>query len=82
MSIANEVAELMERFQSLATEKAQAGVQDLAARAIVADELAEIIIWCLCCCQERNKDAGGKHLPGMRSHGSLDWICSVLRIAV
>jgi hypothetical protein len=70
------------RLQLLTTEEDQAAIQDLAERATVADELAEIVIYCLCCCQEWNKDAGDKHLPGMRSHGSLEWTCSVLRIAV
>jgi dCTP diphosphatase len=47
MSIAIEAAELMERFQWLTTEEAQAAVQDADERAAVADELADIIIYCL-----------------------------------
>jgi NTP pyrophosphatase (non-canonical NTP hydrolase) len=47
MSIAIEAAELMERFQWLTTEEAQAAVQDPAERAAVADELADIVIYCL-----------------------------------
>ena len=47
MSIAIEAAELMERFQWLTTEEARAAVQDPAERAAVADELADIIIYCL-----------------------------------
>ena len=47
MSIAIEAAELMERFQWLATEEAQAAVEDPAEWAAVADELADIIIYCL-----------------------------------
>lgn len=47
MSIAIEAAELMERFQWLTTEEAQAAVEDPAERAAVADELADIVIYCL-----------------------------------
>lgn len=47
MSIAIEAAELMERFQWLTTEEAQAAVQDPAERAAVSDELADILIYCL-----------------------------------
>lgn len=47
MSIAIEAAELMERFQWLTTEEAQAVVEDADERAAVADELADILIYCL-----------------------------------
>ena len=47
MSIAIEAAELMERFQWLTTEEAQTAVEDSDERAAVADELADIIIYCL-----------------------------------
>ena len=47
MSIAIEAAELMERFQWLTTEEAQAAVENPPERAAVADELADIIIYCL-----------------------------------
>jgi dCTP diphosphatase len=47
MSIAIEAAELMERFQWLTTEQAQAAVKSSGERAAVADELADIIIYCL-----------------------------------
>jgi dCTP diphosphatase len=47
MSIAIEAAELMERFQWLTTEEAQDAVQDSGERAAVADELADILIYCL-----------------------------------
>ena len=47
MSIAIEAAELMERFQWLTTEEAQAAVKDPAELAAVADELADVIIYCL-----------------------------------
>lgn len=47
MSIAIEAAELMERFQWLTTDKAQDAVQEPGERAAVADELADVIIYCL-----------------------------------
>jgi NTP pyrophosphatase (non-canonical NTP hydrolase) len=47
MSIAIEAAELMEHFQWLTTEEAQADVEDPDKRAAVADELADIVIYCL-----------------------------------
>ena len=47
MSIAIETAELMEHFQWLTTEEAQAAVKDPGERAAVADELADIVIYCL-----------------------------------
>jgi NTP pyrophosphatase (non-canonical NTP hydrolase) len=47
MSIAIEAAELMERFQWLTTGEAQAATGDPAGRAAVADELADILIYCL-----------------------------------
>ena len=47
MSIAIEAAELMERFQWLTTEEAQAAVQEPDEKAAVASELADIIIYCL-----------------------------------
>ncbi len=47
MSIAIEAAELMERFQWLTAEEAQAAVEDPAERAAVADELADVVIYCL-----------------------------------
>jgi hypothetical protein len=37
----------MERFQWLTTEEAQAAVEDPAERAAVANELADIVIYCL-----------------------------------
>lgn len=47
MSIAIEAAELMERFQWLTTEEAQVTVEDPAEQAAVADELADVFIYCL-----------------------------------
>ena len=47
MSIAIEAAELMERFQWLTTEEAQAAAREPAERASVADELADVVIYCL-----------------------------------
>jgi NTP pyrophosphatase (non-canonical NTP hydrolase) len=47
MSIAIEAAELMERFQWLTTEEARAAVEDSDEQVAVADELADVIIYCL-----------------------------------
>ena len=47
MSIAIEAAELMERFQWLTIEEAWTAVEDPTERAAVADELADIVIYCL-----------------------------------
>lgn len=47
MSIAIEAAELMERFQWLTAKEAQAAVTDPVERAAVADELADVVIYCL-----------------------------------
>jgi dCTP diphosphatase len=47
MSIAIEAAELMERFQWLTTGEAQAAMEDPDEQAAVADELADIVIYCL-----------------------------------
>ena len=47
MSIAIEAAELMERFQWLTTEEAQAAAERSDERVAAADELADILIYCL-----------------------------------
>jgi dCTP diphosphatase len=47
MSIAIEAAELMEHFQWLTAEQARASVKEPNERAAVADELADILIYCL-----------------------------------
>ena len=47
MSIAIEAAELMERFQWLTIAEAQSALTDPAEQAAVADELADVLIYCL-----------------------------------
>lgn len=47
MSIAIEAAELMERFQWLTAEGAWAAADDPAERAAIAEELADVVIYCL-----------------------------------
>ncbi len=47
MSIAIEAAEIMEHFQWLTPEDATARMQDAEQRAVVADELADVLIYCL-----------------------------------
>jgi dCTP diphosphatase len=56
MSIAIEAAELMERFQWLTTEEAQAAVEDSDELTTVANELADIIIYCLSLSNALNLD--------------------------
>lgn len=47
MSIAIEAAELMERFQWLTTDQAREAVEEAAECAAVAEELADVLIYCL-----------------------------------
>lgn len=47
MSIAIEAAEIMEHFQWLSTEEATMHMNDASQRAEVADELADVLIYCL-----------------------------------
>lgn len=47
MSIAIEAAEIMEHFQWLSAEEARAYLADPAQQAEVADELADVLIYCL-----------------------------------
>ena len=47
MSIAIEAAEIMEHFQWLTIDEGRKLVQDPAARAEIADELADVLIYCL-----------------------------------
>ena len=47
MSIAIEAAEIMEHFQWLTTEEATARMADAEQRAEVADEVADVLIYCL-----------------------------------
>jgi NTP pyrophosphatase (non-canonical NTP hydrolase) len=47
MSVAIEAAELMEHFQWLAPDDARTRMNDEETRALVADELADILIYCL-----------------------------------
>lgn len=56
MSIAIEAAELMERFQWLTPEEALAAVADPDERAAVAEELADVVIYCLSLCNALGLD--------------------------
>ena len=47
MSIAIEAAEIMAHFQWLTLEQSTEAMQDAAKRAAVADELADVLIYCL-----------------------------------
>jgi NTP pyrophosphatase (non-canonical NTP hydrolase) len=68
MSIAIEAAELMERFQWLTTEEAQAAVQDSDEQAAVADELADIIIYCLSLSNALDLDVSSAVLGKLRAN--------------
>ena len=47
MSIAIEAAEIMEHFQWLTLDESMAAMQDPTTRHAVADELADVVIYCL-----------------------------------
>jgi NTP pyrophosphatase (non-canonical NTP hydrolase) len=68
MSIAIEAAELMERFQWLTTKEAQAAVVDPEERAAVADELADIVIYCLSLSNALDLDVSSAVLGKLRSN--------------
>jgi dCTP diphosphatase len=68
MSIAIEAAELMERFQWLTTEEAQAAVESPGERAAVADELADIIIYCLSLSNALDLDISSAVLDKLRTN--------------
>jgi NTP pyrophosphatase (non-canonical NTP hydrolase) len=68
MSIAIEAAELMERFQWLTTEEAQAAVEAPAESAAVADELADIVIYCLSLSNALDLDISSAVLGKLRTN--------------
>ena len=68
MSIAIEAAELMERFQWLTNEEAQAAVEDPAERAAVADELADVVIYCLSLSNALDLDVSSAVLGKLRTN--------------
>ena len=68
MSIAIEAAELMERFQWLTTEEAQVAVADSDERAAVADELADIVIYCLSLSNALDLDISSAVLDKLRTN--------------
>ena len=56
MSIAIEAAELMEHFQWLTTEEAQDAASEPVESSAVADEVADIVIYCLSLCNALDLD--------------------------
>jgi NTP pyrophosphatase (non-canonical NTP hydrolase) len=68
MSIAIEAAELMERFQWLTTEEAQDAVQESDEKAAVADELADILIYCLSLCNALDLDVSSAVLGKLETN--------------
>jgi NTP pyrophosphatase (non-canonical NTP hydrolase) len=68
MSIAIEAAELMEQFQWLTPEQSQAAVQEFDERAAVADELADIVIYCLSLSNALDLDVSSAVLGKLRKN--------------
>lgn len=68
MSIAIEAAELMERFQWLTNEEAQAAVEDPTEQAAVADELADVVIYCLSLSNALDLDVSSAVLGKLRTN--------------
>jgi NTP pyrophosphatase (non-canonical NTP hydrolase) len=68
MSIAIEAAELMERFQWLTMEEAREAVEDPAERAAVADELADVVIYCLSLSNALNLDVSSAVLAKLQTN--------------
>jgi len=56
MSIAIEAAEIMEHFQWYSNEKSVEIVKNRETRALVADELADVVIYCLSLANQANID--------------------------
>jgi NTP pyrophosphatase (non-canonical NTP hydrolase) len=70
MSIAIEAAELMERFQWLTTDQAQAAVQEPGERAAIAEELADIIIYGLSLANALKLDISSAVLDKLKANES------------
>jgi NTP pyrophosphatase (non-canonical NTP hydrolase) len=68
MSIAIEAAELMEHFQWLTTEQARAAVSEPTERTAVADELADIVIYCLSLSNALGLDVSSAVLGKLRTN--------------
>jgi dCTP diphosphatase len=68
MSIAIEAAELMERFQWLTEGEAQAAADDPVERAAIADELADVVIYCLSLCNALDLDVSSAVLGKLQTN--------------
>ncbi len=68
MSIAIEAAELMEHFQWLTTEEARDAVQEPGEQAAVADELADIVIYCLSLSNALDMEVSGAVLEKLETN--------------
>jgi NTP pyrophosphatase (non-canonical NTP hydrolase) len=66
MAIGIEAAELMEHFQWLTVEESWQLIQDPNQRAEVADELADVIIYCLSFANQADMDMSDAVLAKMR----------------
>jgi NTP pyrophosphatase (non-canonical NTP hydrolase) len=70
MSIAIEAAELMERFQWLSLDEATAAAWDPAERAAIADELADVVIYCLSLSNALDLDVSAAVLDKLQTNES------------
>jgi dCTP diphosphatase len=68
MSIAIEAAELMERFQWLTAEGARVAADEPAERAAIADELADVVIYCLSLSNTLDLDVSSAVLDKLRAN--------------
>jgi NTP pyrophosphatase (non-canonical NTP hydrolase) len=70
MSIAIEAAELMERFQWLSLDEATAAAREPAERAAIADELADVVIYCLSLSNALDLDVSAAVLDKLQTNES------------
>ena len=68
MSIAIEAAELMEHFQWLTPEETLAALQDPGERASVAEEVSDVLIYCLSLSNALNLDISSAVLGKLRTN--------------
>ncbi len=70
MSVGIEAAELMECFQWLTGEQSRAAAADPSLRSAVADELADVLIYCLSLCNALGLDPSAAVLAKLQANES------------
>jgi dCTP diphosphatase len=70
MSIAIEAAELMEHFQWLTSQETRAAAEEPAERAAIADELADVLIYCLSLSNALDLDVSSAVLAKLQTNES------------